>query len=91
MMTCTLAQDTIAAEQGARGEPAAPMGVVLEEDARRGRVVGGGFLGGSGAEKRAKVANEVPPAWPFFVVSENLHRTAILVLSLRSSWLFITD
>ncbi|EIE24020.1 hypothetical protein COCSUDRAFT_5564, partial [Coccomyxa subellipsoidea C-169] len=33
-----------------------PMGVVLEEDTRRGRVVVGGFLEGSVAEKRAKVA-----------------------------------
>jgi hypothetical protein len=37
-----------------------PMGVVLEEDARRGRVVVGGFIEGSVAEKRAKVATEVP-------------------------------
>lgn len=37
-----------------------PMGVVLEEDVRRGRVVVGGFIEGSVAEKRAKVATEVP-------------------------------
>ena len=37
-----------------------PMGVVLEEDARRGRVVVGGFIEGSVAEKRAKVRPLVP-------------------------------
>ncbi len=68
-----------------------PMGVVLEEDARRGRVVVGGFLEGSVAEKRAKVAAEVPPAWLFCSILKTCIVQLILVLFLRSSWLVITE
>ena len=34
-----------------------PVGVVFEEDARRGRVVVAGFVEGSPADKRAKVGS----------------------------------
>ena len=37
-----------------------PMGVIVEEDAQRGRVIVSGFQEGSPAEKRAKVGTCIP-------------------------------